>query len=443
MSKKSQQYDVIIIGGGVSGSALLYALSRYSDLKNICLIEKESDVALINSHGRNNSQTLHCGDIETNYTLEKAVEVKMAAQALVRYAEKLPDKEKILFKFPKMVLGVGEQEVALLDERFERFSPHFPAMEKIGKEEISKIEPNVVAGRKQDILALAMRDQYCAVNFQELARSFIAGSKHGPQKPTVLFNTKVSRIIQEENSATVIADGRRLQARFLVVSAGGHSLMFAQSLDYGKEYACLPVAGSFYYAPEALKGKVYTVQNDKLPFAAIHGDPDLLAPGKTRFGPTALVLPVLERYHWNTFFDFMKIVSLSPAALSVVGQLFTDPVRRNYMIRNMLYEVPVLRRHLFVKDAQKIVPKIKATDLQFASRIGGIRPVLIDKNERKLHLGEAKIRPVKHIVFNMTPSPGATSCLYNAIKDFQLIAQELGCQFPAAQIASELGIELS
>ena len=33
--------------------------------------------------------------------------------------------------------------------------------------------------------------------------------------------------------------------------------------------------------------KVYMVQNDKLPFAALHGDPDILKNGKTRFGPTA------------------------------------------------------------------------------------------------------------------------------------------------------------
>ncbi len=70
----SNHVDVAIIGGGISGTALLYLLARYTDIGHIALLEKYPAVAQINSHGRNNSQTLHCGDIETNYTLEKALQ---------------------------------------------------------------------------------------------------------------------------------------------------------------------------------------------------------------------------------------------------------------------------------------------------------------------------------------------------------------------------------
>ncbi|MGD8926936.1 MAG: malate:quinone oxidoreductase, partial [Thioalkalispiraceae bacterium] len=86
----TNQYDVVIIGGGISGTALLHLLSRYTDLKSIALIEKDTGIATLNSHGRNNSQTLHCGDIETNYSLEKAVKVKAGAGMVVNYASKLP-----------------------------------------------------------------------------------------------------------------------------------------------------------------------------------------------------------------------------------------------------------------------------------------------------------------------------------------------------------------
>ena len=73
-------HQVAIIGGGVCGTALLYMLAEYTDINDIILIEKYDSVATVNSHGRNNSQTLHCGDIETNYTLEKASKVKAAAE---------------------------------------------------------------------------------------------------------------------------------------------------------------------------------------------------------------------------------------------------------------------------------------------------------------------------------------------------------------------------
>ena len=37
--------DVAIIGGGISGTALLYLLAKYTDLSNICLVEKCQDIA--------------------------------------------------------------------------------------------------------------------------------------------------------------------------------------------------------------------------------------------------------------------------------------------------------------------------------------------------------------------------------------------------------------
>jgi len=79
MQSENSIYKVAIIGGGISGTALLFTLSNYTDIDCIALIEKNQEVALVNSHKTSNSQTLHFGDIETNYTLEKADKVKKAA----------------------------------------------------------------------------------------------------------------------------------------------------------------------------------------------------------------------------------------------------------------------------------------------------------------------------------------------------------------------------
>ncbi len=79
MQSENSIYKVAIIGGGISGTALLYTLSNYTDINRIVLIEKNQEVALVNSHKTSNSQTLHFGDIEKNYTLEKAHKVNRAA----------------------------------------------------------------------------------------------------------------------------------------------------------------------------------------------------------------------------------------------------------------------------------------------------------------------------------------------------------------------------
>lgn len=98
---KTHTHDVIIIGGGISGTALLYLLAKYTDINDVMLLEKYNVIANVNSHGRNNSQTLHCGDIETNYTLEKALQVQASANMVVRYADDLENKDDILYKYSK------------------------------------------------------------------------------------------------------------------------------------------------------------------------------------------------------------------------------------------------------------------------------------------------------------------------------------------------------
>lgn len=436
---KTHTHDVIIIGGGVSGTALLYLLAKYTDINDVMLVEKYGEIANVNSHGRNNSQTLHCGDIETNYTLDKALQVKASANMVVRYAEDLKNKEKILFKYSKMVIGVGDKEVKELRERFSQFSPHYSGMKLLEREQIQEVEPAVIDGRKENIVALAVLDEYTAVNFQALSKSFVEQANAVKDKNIeVKLNTKVSKIKKSADGYTVKTSSGTHHAKFVVVSSGGHSLLFAHRMGYGLEFSCLPMAGSFYYTPDVLKGKVYTVQNDKLPFAAIHGDPDVLVPGKTRFGPTALALPVLERYNWKTLPEFLYIFKLDLNVIKTLWGLLRVSDIRNYLFKNMCFEIPVIRRHLFLSDARKIVPNMQLKDLTFAKKTGGIRPVMIDKKNHCLHLGEAKLSPGNGLIFNMTPSPGATSCLGNAEKDLDIIVDFLAANVDKERLNKEL-----
>ena len=47
-----KHYEVIVVGGGISGAALLYELARYTDIKNIALVEKYEGLATLNSSYR-------------------------------------------------------------------------------------------------------------------------------------------------------------------------------------------------------------------------------------------------------------------------------------------------------------------------------------------------------------------------------------------------------
>ena len=204
---KPASLDVLIVGGGVCGTALLFELARYTDLGRILLVERYDALARVNSKATNNSQTIHCGDIETNYTLEKAVRVKRTAEMIVNYAELLDpaSRERCVFRTPKMVLGLGERECRFLRERFERFSHHFPAMELLEKPQIAEWEPQVglVQGelRPEELVAIGIRRTYTAVDYEELSASFVAQAKKGvagsERQLTVQLGTSVVAITPE------------------------------------------------------------------------------------------------------------------------------------------------------------------------------------------------------------------------------------------------------
>ncbi len=440
------QYDLLIVGAGVSGSALLYLCTKYTDIKRIAVIEKYAAPARVNSLSSNNSQTLHCGDIETNYTLDKALKVQRAASMLRNYAVAQPDAHHIIFKYPKMVLGVGREECDLLKKRFDIFSPYYPDLKLLDKEAVAKIEPKVSSSKKlkngdgfreDEIIALGSTDEYTAVNFEALSRSFvrqaqIEAEKLPDKKIDVFYNEQVEQVVVGKESNTknidfsITTQQTNYHSRSFVACAGGHSLKIAHEMEYGLNYSVLPIAGSYYFTPHVLNGKVYTVQNDALPFAAIHGDPDVLVPGQTRFGPTALVLPILERYNYKTLPDFFQVFRFDRRVAKVLWDLLRVKDIRNYMFKNMLFEVPFIRKWLFLKEVQKIVPSLRLRNLKFANKVGGIRPQLIDKEKCELVMGEAKIDTGAGSIFNMTPSPGGTSCLENAEIDMRTIAKYLG-----------------
>ena len=445
-----KHYEVVIVGGGISGAALFYELAKYSTAKNICLLEKYEDLATLNSKGTSNSQTIHVGDIETNYTLSKAKVTKRTAKMIEKFCLQYGLQEKIMFKHQKMALGVGEKEVEFITKRYNEFKEVFPYLELWDKEKLRELEPKLVYAdkaqtidRPEPIIAMGAKDQYTTVDFGAMTKELAkAGQNADTTKTTdIFFNSEVEDIEKVGNKYKLTTvNGTVYTADFVVVNAGAHSLFLAHKMGYGKHMGSLSMAGSFYITNgEFLNGKVYMVQNDKLPFAALHGDPDILENGKTRFGPTALALLVLERYKGGkSIFQCLKTMNIDGSILKIFWDLLKDSEIRNYVFKNFLFEVPGINKGLFVKDARKIVPSLSVDDLEYAKGFGGVRPQVLNKTEKKLMLGEASLSEGKGIIFNMTPSPGATSCLGNAERDIKVVCEYLNLQFDEAQFLADL-----
>ncbi|AOW79634.1 malate dehydrogenase [Halodesulfurarchaeum formicicum] len=422
----AEEYDLIIVGGGISGASLLYAVSKFSDIEHVALFEKEAEIGAINTYHTNNSQTLHFGDIETNYTLEKAESVKEGAETLAGYLEATDPERTMYDRRSKMVIAVGEEEVDRLERRYHEkgFGDLYPKLELIGRERIAELEPAVVEGRDPsvEIRALYTPDGY-VVDYGETAKSLVAEATESTGVD-VYTDTPVEGIVETADGYAVRTSAGTAMAEGVVVSAGSHSLQFAKQLGYGEDMALLPIAGSFFLAEDFLNGKVYTLQMAKLPFAAVHGDADVHDASVTRFGPTAKPVPALERGELSTVGDFFDVFGLDLDSFLSYANILADKVLLPYVLRNLVYDLPEIGERAFLPHVQKVVPGATIDDIEPARGYGGIRPQIVDTSARSLDMGEATIEG-EDIIFNITPSPGASTCLKNARRDAQSVVSFL------------------
>lgn len=439
----SESYDVVIVGGGITGASLLYILSKYTDIKRILLLEEYGSFASLNSNSNNNAQTLHFGDIETNYSLEKSRETKEEAEIVIKYLSMLPKKDydMITKKCGKMVLGVGEEEINKLDGIYDSGLKHiFPGLRKIGPNEIARLEPNVMKKRAIDEKVEALKsDNGQMVNFRNLTNSFVKRAKAAKiGRINVRLNAKVLSVNGSAGDFNISTHDRTYKARFVVFCAGSYSLYFAKMLGYQKNLSVLCVGGNFYTAPKVLNGKVYRVQEGGIPFAAVHGDPDITNQHITRFGPTVTIYPELEKGKPSTMFDYFKTFNFDLATSASLLNILANKDIRRILWNNAFYDLPGIGTSIFLKrEVSKIIPSLRPKDIMLAPHMGGIRPQIMDEKKKALVLGESKTKE-DGVIFNITPSPGATSCLASAIEDMSYICDQIGARIDLKAVEGTL-----
>ncbi len=429
------QYGLAVIGKGIGGTSIINVFANYTNVENIIIFDKEKGTAKGNSHPSQNSQTLHTGDIETNYSYGRSVIVEAETSVTAKHLELFAPEAYRLDQ--KMVIGVGEEEVKLLTERFASIKHLYPKLRLIGREEIEILEPNVIKGRDPKIPICALQTIGYTVNFQKLAMSLLAQAKKTGKNIKVCTGVFVEKIYKIEGGYKIVTAQGSYTAKKLIVMAAGRSLLFAKQLGYGNHLGLLPVAGNFYFAKELylLNGKVYTVQNPKLPFAAVHGDVEIGDESITRFGPTAKVLPVLERRKGlNSFFAFLKTSVWTVKGVLSLFKVISDKTLFLYVIKNMLYDIPYLGKYLFLLQARKVVPSLKYNSIYKAKKTGGMRHQLLDTRTGKMEMEKTEIID-RDVIFNISHSPGASVDFKKAYDYAKLITEASNGEFTFDQEA--------
>ena len=129
-------YDVTVIGGGVTGCAVARELSRYE--LSVCLVEKEEDVC--SGTSKANSAIVHAGYDAVTGSLKAKLNVE-GNRVMGELAEELD------FDFKRngsMVLCFAEEDIPSLKALYERgVANGVPDIQLISGEEARRMEPNL------------------------------------------------------------------------------------------------------------------------------------------------------------------------------------------------------------------------------------------------------------------------------------------------------------
>ncbi|GHV76446.1 FAD/NAD(P)-binding oxidoreductase [Spirochaetia bacterium] len=210
--------DVVIIGGGVCGCSLLYALSRYK--VRAVLVEKENDVG--DGASKANSGIVHAGyDPEPNTLMAKYnVEGNRLMYELCGALD-VPCK-----KTGSVVVGFSEGERKNIQELYDRgIANKVPGLKIIEQDELRRLEPHL---SKTALFAL-YAETGGVVSPWEFASAQAEAAVTGGGE--VQLDTEVRGIRKEAGHFVVETNRGNIEARFVVNAAGVYSDVISRMIE--------------------------------------------------------------------------------------------------------------------------------------------------------------------------------------------------------------------
>ena len=261
-------YDVIIIGGGVTGCCIVRTLSKY-DLK-ICLLEKEAEVALGTTKA--NSGVIHAGYASSREYIKRYLCIR--GNKLYTQAAK-----ELNFPFKRIgsfVVALEDDQIKELEELRKRgIEDGIPGLEVIlEKKRIKKMEPNLT----DEVVGVLHAPSAGLASPYEL--TFALAENAAINGVKFFRNHEVVKIKHQDYIFTVRTYKGEFQSRNLINAAGLYAARISSML------------GLDYFSIMPRKGEYILFDRNALQLNKI------LFPMATKVSKGILVCPTL---HGNTF----------------------------------------------------------------------------------------------------------------------------------------------
>lgn len=387
----NHHYNFIIVGAGIVGAATAYKLQLKYPNKSIALLEKEAKIGK-HQTGRN-SGVIHSG-IYYKPNSYKAKNCKNGREQLLKFAEKYAIPFHIC---GKIIVATNKEELPNLEMIYQRgVENQTPKIKYINAQEIKKIEPNIT-GLKAILVPSAGIINYVEVN-KKLA-SLI--SEINP-KSQLITTCQFLDTISNTSKKTIQTSKGKYTADKIIFCTGLQSDRIAKKDNANLSLKIVGFRGDYYQFTSKSQNKinnlVYPVPDPAFPFLGVHFTK--MIDGSVECGPNAVFSFAREGYK-KTSFSFKDTWE----ALSYIG---TWKLFQKFWKKGLQEYKRAFSKRLFVKELQKLMPKLKKEDLIEAK--SGIRAQAI--NTKGAMIDDFKIVHKKGTIHVLNaPSPAATACL--------------------------------
>lgn len=433
-------YDVILIGGGIMSATLGTLLHELQPNLKIAIFERLGRFAKESSAAWNNAGTGHSAFCELNYTSEKedgSIDIskaeKIAEQfeiskqfwsylVLKNYIDKPKD---FINSCPHMSLVFGEKDAQYLKKRQETMSAShlFQGMKfSTDHHQLREWIPLIMKNRSEDeILAATKMELGTDVNFGSLTRKMGRFLAEDSLVDVFLYHEVKDLDLEKDGTWQMKVKNRmtgkkkRVTAKFVFIGAGGYALPLLDSSDIKESegYGGFPVSGQWLvtHNEELIaqhQAKVYTQAGlDAPPMSVPHLDLRIIDGKKSLlFGPFAGFSTKFLKE--GSYLDLPESVNLSNIK-SLFGAWWHNLPLTKYLIQQVAMTKDQRMEHLrqFVLDAKEEDWELK---------VAGQRVQVIKKDEKeggKLEFGtEVVVNESGTVASLLGASPGASTAVY-------------------------------
>ena len=384
----NSSYDIIVIGGGIIGTATAYTLSKKSDFK-ILLVEAENELA--HHQTGNNSGVIHSGLYYKPNSL-KAKNCVTGRELLYEFCEEFGIKHE---RCGKLVVAANDSELSSLSNLFERGTANgLDGIKKLRKEELKEYEPHVNG------IAGMYVPQTGIVDYTQVTNKYaeLLKSKNGK----ILLGCKFLSKRESGNELIINTTKGEIKTKLLVNCGGLYSDIIAKQCGTDPGLQIIPFRGEYYKIKEEkrylVKNLIYPVPDIKFPFLGVHFT--RMIDGEVEAGPNAVLAFKREGYTKKDF-------SLSDVSRMIFFPGFIKMAAKYYkMGLSEFYRS--FSKKAFVSALQKLIPEITIDDIEPGG--AGVRAQALDKKGKLVD--DFRIVEGKRMVHVLNaPSPAATASL--------------------------------